>query len=734
MPHGWHLHLFEIPVDTVFFISRAVVLGILVSSEALLARHKRVGFERHLILFSAFSLLMAAELFGIAFSLSDPQTTLRQHAGIWVWYPVLSVVGLLGVAFCFDFVGAQQPTPPKQPLRLRRPDAVPVQMTGAGVDQPSGGVRRHSRRYLMLATFVLAFGTLLSTLPFEMKGLPTTQVQMGRAAFALHGLQAAAMLLLAWKAGGMSGVWLSQSESRVFLLGCLTGALGALFQLGTGPREHFTTLAFTLFVAVFLRDNYRRSERETVRASEDRNAKTLLFHRITTQLKSTFEPSALHEILMDSLVSNLGAESGAIYIRNAREDSLTPVLLHGPYPPPWELPEPLPDDWREVRDAVERTPVPVGAGVVGRVAADGIPLYVFDSADAARHYRWPIGPTRVHTTIALPLRSPEGIYGVVQVVNRMDAAAFSEEDLRFMSLFVEQAGLAIYNARQHARVVEQHRAEEQLKIARQIQLRLIPSDLPVFPGLSIGAEYSAAQEVGGDYFDFYRIDHDHIGVVVFDVAGKGVPGALLMSITSTFLKMAAPRSTSPAWVLNEVNAALSAEMRQGLYVTAVYGVLKLSTLELTLCCAGHTDAIVVRDQDLSCERHNPSGAALGLLRPNRFRNVLGQETVRLGLGDTLLFYTDGVIEAMNEHGEEFGEERLEKVAKEFARQGPRRLAAEIANAVRRHAGDRPQYDDITVVALRTGPNSTDTHAVPVENLSSSPSLRVEDGTERPETP
>ena len=657
----------------VYCLGRVAVLGILASSEALLARHKREGFERHLILFSACSLLMGAELFAILLALVGPHLGLGRVSGIWAWYPALSTVGLLGVAFCFDYVG-----------------------TVVGVE-----VRRRGRHYLMLAAFLLAFASLLTGTPFNMAGFATSVFHMGAVSFVLHGAQAAATLLLAWKVRRMAGRWLSRRESRVFLLGCAIGLIGALLQIGVGPHEHFTTVAFTLYVAVLLRDNYRRSSIEAVRASEDRNAKMLLFHRVTTQLKS-FELSALYEILMDSLVGNLGAESGAIYLLDGRERTLKPALIHGPYPSPLPLPNGAPDDGAELRKAIEALPVPEGEGVIGRVALSGVPLYTRDAADAARHYTWPTGGVKVQTAIALPLRSPDGVYGVVQIVNRMDGGTFGEEELRFMSLFVEQAGLAIYNAGLHAKIVERQRTQEQLKIARQIQLRLIPSELPEIPALAIGAEYRAAQEVGGDYFDFYRIDHDHLGIVVFDVAGKGVPGALLMAITSTFLKMAAPRSRSPAWVLNEVNAALSAEMRRGLYVTATYAVLKLSTLELTLCCAGHTDAIIFRDADATSEKHKPRGAALGLLRPNRFRSLLEQKTIHLKAGDTLVLYTDGVIEAMDENGNEFGEERLCELVANSARKGPKRLTAAIVEAVQEHAGQQPQYDDITVVALRVG--------------------------------
>jgi sigma-B regulation protein RsbU (phosphoserine phosphatase) len=431
----------------------------------------------------------------------------------------------------------------------------------------------------------------------------------------------------------------------------------------------------------------------------------LLFHRITTQLKSSFDLARLYEILMDSLISNLGAESGAIYLRRGLTGELRPEFMHGLFPPPKPLPEGARENRKGLRRMVREMPVPPGEGIVGKVAESGTPLYLYEAQAVRRHYTWRVPVVTVRTAVALPLRSPEGIYGVVQVVNRLDGDVFSEDDVRFMSLLVEQAGLAIYNARLHAERLQRQRSQEQIKIARNIQLSLLPKELPDIPQLAIGAEYDAAQEVGGDYYDIYRIDHDHLGLIVFDVAGKGVPGALLMAITATFLKMAAPRSRSPAWVLNEVNAALSAEMHRGLFVTAVYAVLQISTGELTVCSAGHPDAVVARAEDGRCENLNPRGAALGLLRPNRFRATLEQVSVVLHPGDTLLLYTDGVIEARNTAAEEFGADRLLEVVRAEAAGGPRRLAEEIHAAVLRFAGEEPQYDDTTVLALQRLPES-----------------------------
>jgi len=672
--------LSELPVgDTVYCLGRALVLGILVSSEALLTRHRRVGFERHLILFSAFLFLMGAELLGAFAGLDSTNRAFWSQVGIWVWYPVLSAVALFGIAFSFDFVRVKRSLKPGPECRER--------------------IRAHSRWFLIVSGTVLAVGALLMGASFPGKAVPTSYDEMGRASFLLHGIQVAAMVTLAWKVRLARGIWLNDLESRVFVIGCVAGALGAIAQIQVGPHEHLTTLAYAAFVAVLLRDNYRRSEVEAMRANEDRTARTLLFHRTTTQFKSVAGLRDLYAVLMDGLRANLDAESGAIYLLDPATRKLQPVLVQGPYPPPTPAPsaEPMiegnpPEGWPSI------TP---GEGIVGQVVESGVPIYIYDPADARRWYAWLA--TDVRSTIVLPLRSPEGVYGVVQVVNRRDGLPFSEEQLRFMGLIVEQAGLAIYNARLQEEILQRQRAEEQLKAARQIQMGLVPRRLPSIPGLSLAVNYQPAQEVGGDYYNFYPIDHDHLGIGVFDVSGKGVPGALLAAITGTFMKMAAPRSKSPAWALNEVSLALAPEMQRGMYVTACYAVLRLSTLQLTLVCAGHPDALIVRERDATCERHKPRGAAIGLLPPSRFRTVLEQETLQLEQGDTVIFFTDGVTEALNAQGEHFGIDRLMALCSAHARKGPRDMTAEVLAAIARYVGDTPQYDDMTIIALRVWP-------------------------------
>jgi serine phosphatase RsbU (regulator of sigma subunit) len=663
--------------NAVYSLARLLILAILVNSEGMLAQRKRSGFETHLILFSVSLLLFISELYIIALDCFSHILDWPVPNGAWAWYPILQTIAFMGIAFRFDFDESQD----TEELRI------------------------HAQHYLIFTGILFGLGALMSGLDFSGAGThaPTSIAQIHGMGIVLHGLQAFAIAILAWKATESGSQWLSDIERRVFLTGCLAAFIGFLNQMSSGPQEHLTTVAYVLFVGVIMRDNYRRSVIGAARAYEDSGAKMLLFHRITTQLKSSFDLDRLYEILMDSLLSNLGAESGAIYLRHGIEGSLKPEFVHGPYPPPFPLPDWVPDDLKVVRKVVRETEVIPGDGIIGKVAENGTPLYLYDKTDVQRHYTWPVHIININTAIALPLRSPEGIYGVIQVVNRLDGSMFSEEDLRFMSLLVEQAGLAIYNARLHAERLERQRSQEQIKIARNIQLRLLPSKLPEIPGIAVGAQYDAAQEVGGDYYDIYRIDHDHLGLIVFDVAGKGVPGALLMAITATFLKMAAPRSQSPAWVLNEVNAALSAESHRGLFVTAIYGVLKISTGELQLCSAGHPAALIIRNDGAVCESIKPRGAALGLLRPNRFRTSLEQATLKLAPGDTLLLYTDGVLEARNAEAEEFDADRLEEIAKAQSRHGPRKLTEEIIGAVREHAGDEPQYDDTTVLALRMLP-------------------------------
>ena len=239
----------------------------------------------------------------------------------------------------------------------------------------------------------------------------------------------------------------------------------------------------------------------------------------------------------------------------------------------------------------------------------------------------------------------------------------------------------------------------ELEIASQIQLSTLPSKFPAFPDRSdfdLYAMMIPAQEVGGDFYDFILIDDDHLGIVLGDVSGKGIGAALFMAITRTIIRATALRGLAPDECLTHVNRVLHPETMPRMFVTTVFGVLNTSTGELEYCNAGHHAPIVLR-RDCSTEEA-PRTGGLGLCLVPDFAYT--SKTLHLKPGESVLLYTDGVTEAVNDENEQFGEERLTGCLDQCHEEGPAEIIRDVLRSVTDFSGGREQSDDITMLALK----------------------------------
>jgi serine phosphatase RsbU (regulator of sigma subunit) len=251
---------------------------------------------------------------------------------------------------------------------------------------------------------------------------------------------------------------------------------------------------------------------------------------------------------------------------------------------------------------------------------------------------------------------------------------------------------------QHLRE-ERAAIENELSIATDIQTKLLPDRIPQIAGFDIFSYYLSAREVGGDYYDFLVIDQDHLGVVVADVSGKGIPGAMVMTMVRSLLRMASQREMSPKETLKKVNRILAKDIRRGMFVTAVYGVLEVSTRTFRLCSAGHNPVLFMSAKSKKIRQIKPNGIALGFDKGRTFDDNITEEVVQLEPGDRMVIYTDGVVEAMDASKEEFGIEKLAQVVHKTAGDTSRACTHEIVSAIESHRGSAEQSDDITIVTL-----------------------------------
>ena len=244
--------------------------------------------------------------------------------------------------------------------------------------------------------------------------------------------------------------------------------------------------------------------------------------------------------------------------------------------------------------------------------------------------------------------------------------------------------------------------QNELDVASGIQKSILPTVFPTSREYQVYARMEPARNVGGDFFDVVRLEDGNIGLAIADVSDKGVPAALFMMSSRTWMKGAAISSPEPSVVLQEVNSLLHEDNETQMFVTVLYAVYRPETGEFTYACGGHDAPLLVRSDGSSELLPLTGGIALGIIPGLEYE----QNTITLDKGETLVLYTDGVTEAMNSEGEQFGIERLREVFVGSVPANSDEAASMILEAVNDFAGGAAQSDDITCLTLRRSENAT----------------------------
>jgi len=256
--------------------------------------------------------------------------------------------------------------------------------------------------------------------------------------------------------------------------------------------------------------------------------------------------------------------------------------------------------------------------------------------------------------------------------------------------------------------LERERMYNELEIAREVQFKMLPKQNPVVPGYLISSMCNPALEVGGDYYDFIRLGKHKIGIVIADVAGKGLPAAIYMTLTKGAFQSYAASSASPKEVLTKLNSLIYNTIERGSFITMFYAVLDFEKDKLTFARAGHEPVIHFSKKDDGISLLKPVGIGLGLEEGKIFARSIEEEEIDLSNGDSLLFITDGITESKNENNSDFGMINLLEVMKKFdiisSDRKPEELLNKLSNEIRVFRGNATQYDDMTAIAIVKDPS------------------------------
>jgi phosphoserine phosphatase RsbU/P len=393
-------------------------------------------------------------------------------------------------------------------------------------------------------------------------------------------------------------------------------------------------------------------------------------------INSTIEADTLFTSILAAATNELGVERGTLYFVDDERKEIWSKVADGL-------------DVREIR-------LPIGKGLAGTVAASGQAVILHDCYadprfDQTQDQR---SGFRTRSMLCVPIRNRAGkTVGVLQLLNKKQGS-FGARDLEFLDSISDHMAIAMENATLHRNLLEKNRMEQELKLGREIQRRLLPPPPCDVSGTQLAARSVPCYEVGGDYYDFIEFADGDLGIVIADVSGKGVAAAMIMSSVQSALRMAAPMEDDLAALMTRLNALLYRMAGGRKYVTFFFGRYNPDRGELRYVNAGHNPPFVIAGDTV--EALVSTGRPIGILPEATYHEAFAM----LPAGATLFLYTDGLNEANNPEELEFGMERLEELVARTAAEEVETMSDAVLSAIAAYENGAHANDDKTIVILR----------------------------------
>jgi len=303
--------------------------------------------------------------------------------------------------------------------------------------------------------------------------------------------------------------------------------------------------------------------------------------------------------------------------------------------------------------------------------------------------------------LLLPMMYKDQLRGILSLGRKKSGKLFTPEDFDLLKTMLSQSAIALENAHLFRENLQKGRMEEELKIAHGIQMGMLPDKAPRLEGLEIAARMVSAREVGGDFYDFIEFNAEgspkRLGLIIADVSGKGVSAGLLMAGARSTYRVLLDADPAVHEVMSDANRRLHADLRKGMFVALLYAVLDPRQRSLTLCNAGQTQPVLCAPGAEPCHIETEGDTfPLGIVPDCDYR----ESRLELAQGSVVVFYTDGVVEAMNDRHELYGFERFLASVQAHRDLGAAALRDALFEDIRRFTGGSEPHDDITLIAAR----------------------------------
>ncbi len=359
---------------------------------------------------------------------------------------------------------------------------------------------------------------------------------------------------------------------------------------------------------------------------------------ITKTISRSLDLDEVLSLVMDTLGSLISYDAAGIYLIEFSEEDNSPYVFKSKvirgYQISFDLIEPR---------------LKIGEGFIGVVAQTGKPII---SPDVSKDERYFAARELTRSELVAPIISNEHVIGVFDLESD-DLNAYTEDDLEVMQLLTSQVAIIIEKVRLHDEVVEKKRIQAQLEIARSVQLELLPENDPIVPNFDVSAYIFPTEEVSGDYYDWVKVFDDQVGIVVADAVGKGIPAALLMSFLRACLRACVQIGYAPHIAFSKVSNLLRDSTEENQFITAIYGLLDSTNKTFVFSNAGHNPPLLIRS-DGEYRFVEYGDMPLGMFDDVHYH----QHFIRFEPGQVMVIYTDGITEATNPNGEEYGSERF----------------------------------------------------------------------------
>jgi sigma-B regulation protein RsbU (phosphoserine phosphatase) len=404
-----------------------------------------------------------------------------------------------------------------------------------------------------------------------------------------------------------------------------------------------------------------------------------LLYRLSQTFNSSLDLDEVLNRVMDEVIAATRAERGFVMLEET-DGRLTFRVARG-----------------MDQETIDDPQFQISRSVVERVAHEGQAILTSDAqSDDRFSMRQSVRLLGLRSILCVPLKTKDQVSGVVYVDNRFKTGIFNRGHLDLLTAIAASAAIAIENARLYQVAVEKGRMERELQMAHQVQASLLPRETPQIPGWEFAARWQPARETSGDYYDFILTDEGQLGLVIADVADKGMAAALFMAVTRSTVRASVGHAPSPAAGIAHANRLICADSTRSMFVTLFYALLDPASGEITYVNAGHNPPLLCRANQDTLTELTRTGFPLGLIKDSSFE----QRTVRLGPGDLLLFYTDGVTDATDAHLQDFGTERLRRVLLEHRHAPAAEVMDALGRAIHDFIGSTAPFDDIAILIVR----------------------------------